>query len=55
MNLLPIYASTTANKQMTTWNSTVADEITFGEGFGGISSLNVGLMVICMLFHLLTV
>ena len=30
------------NKQMTTWNSTGADEITFGEGFGGISSLNVG-------------
>jgi aldose sugar dehydrogenase len=30
------------NKQMATWNSTGADEITFGEGFGGISSLNVG-------------
>ena len=27
---------------MTTWSSTGADEITFGEGFGGISSLNVG-------------
>ncbi len=27
--------------QMATWNSTGAEEITFGEGFGGISSLNV--------------
>ena len=30
------------NKEMVTWNSTGADAITFGEGFGGISSLNVG-------------
>ncbi|HSF49225.1 MAG TPA: PQQ-dependent sugar dehydrogenase [Nitrososphaeraceae archaeon] len=30
------------NKQMATWNSTGAHDITFGEGFGGISSLNVG-------------
>ena len=28
--------------QMATWNSTGAEDITFGEGFGGISSLNVG-------------
>jgi hypothetical protein len=27
---------------MATWNSTGAEDITFGEGFGGISSLNVG-------------
>jgi glucose/arabinose dehydrogenase/plastocyanin len=29
-------------KQMATWNSTGSEDITFGEGFGGISSLNVG-------------
>jgi len=29
-------------KQMSTWNSTVSEDITFGDGFGGISSLNVG-------------
>jgi aldose sugar dehydrogenase len=28
--------------QMPTWNSTGAEDITFGDGFGGISSLNVG-------------
>jgi hypothetical protein len=28
--------------QMPTWNSTRAADITFGDGFGGISSLNVG-------------
>jgi glucose/arabinose dehydrogenase len=28
--------------QMVTWNSMGAEDITFGEGFGGISSLNVG-------------
>src|SRR5215467_1293370 len=28
--------------QMPTWNSTGAVDITFGDGFGGISSLNVG-------------
>jgi len=28
--------------QMATWNSTGAEDITFGEDFGGISSLNVG-------------
>jgi len=26
---------------MTTWNSTGAEKITFGKGFGGISSLTV--------------
>ena len=29
-------------KQMSTWNSTGSEDITFGDGFGGISSLNVG-------------
>ncbi|MGB8173353.1 MAG: PQQ-dependent sugar dehydrogenase, partial [Nitrososphaeraceae archaeon] len=29
-------------KQMATWNSTGSEDITFGDGFGGISSLNVG-------------
>ncbi|MFL6402400.1 MAG: PQQ-dependent sugar dehydrogenase [Nitrososphaeraceae archaeon] len=28
--------------QMPTWNSTGAEDITFGDGFGGISSLHVG-------------
>jgi aldose sugar dehydrogenase len=28
--------------QMPTWNSTGAEDITFGDGFGGITSLNVG-------------
>jgi hypothetical protein len=27
---------------MATWNSTGSENITFGDGFGGISSLNVG-------------
>jgi len=29
-------------KQMATWNSTGSEDITFADGFGGISSLNVG-------------
>lgn len=29
-------------KQMATWNATGSDEITFGSGFGGISSIHVG-------------
>lgn len=30
------------NNQMATWNATGADDITFGSGFGGISSMHVG-------------
>jgi len=30
------------NNQMATWNSTGSDDITFGSGFGGISSMHVG-------------
>jgi aldose sugar dehydrogenase len=37
-----IVPSSFVYNQMATWNSTGTEDITFGEGFGGISSLNVG-------------
>ncbi|MGB0005406.1 MAG: hypothetical protein WBP74_12200 [Nitrososphaeraceae archaeon] len=37
-----VVPATFVYKQMATWNSTGSEDITFGDGFGGISILNVG-------------